>query len=119
MPPECTAGVARWDLQQQPTLDSLFGTYRGVSGVRLGASVSMQGLQAQGGQGGASLQELVDLGKLPLEELTVEVWAVLLGGGEGRGPGGGGEGALAGIIYKESGFLGKGWYMYIYMYIYK
>ena len=98
VPPDCKAGLPDWDVKTQPSLSSIFGEHRGVRGVLLGTSLAVNGLRTAG----ASVEHLLDAQKLPQEELSVEVWAAIMGGAEG---------ALAGVIYKASGFLGKGWYV--------
>ena len=97
VPPDCKAGLAFWDVAQQPTLNTIYGQHRGVSGIRLDTVIAVNGLHVP-----ASVEELIVSQKLPLEQLSVEVWAALMAGAEG---------ALAGVIFKASGFLGKGWYL--------
>ena len=98
MPPDCKAGRPDWDVDNQPSLASIYGVHRGISGVLLGTSIAVNGLQMRD----AGLRELMEARKLPVEKLTVEVWAAMVAGTEG---------ALAGVIFKASGFLGKGWYL--------
>jgi len=97
VPPDCKAGRAEWDVEQQPTLNTIFGEHRGIKGILLDTSRAVNGLRVP-----ASVQELVAAQKLPLEQLSVEVWAALMAGTEG---------ALVGVVFKASGFLGKGWYL--------
>ena len=98
VPPDCKAGVEEWDVAQQPSIFSIHGEHRGIKGVLLDDSIAINGLQLRG----ASVQQLVDTHKLPSEQLTVEVWAALMAGSEG---------AFAGVIFRASGFLGRGWYL--------
>jgi len=98
MPPDCKAGRPDWDVDNQPSLASIYGLHRGISGVLLGNNIAVNGLQVRE----AGLRDLLAARKLPQEQLTVEVWAAMMAGTEG---------ALAGVIFKASGFLGKGWYL--------